>query len=75
MDYEVHISKGSMFNTPPVFPVYTSMLTLKWLKEKGGIEIEGYRFSESEDRRKVVIKSVRKRLGDDDNVSDTKTSN
>ena len=37
MDYQVHISKGSMFNTPPVFPVYASMLNLEWLKNKGGI--------------------------------------
>jgi phosphoserine aminotransferase len=37
MDYKVHIGKGSMFNTPPVFPVYTSMLNLDWLKNKGGI--------------------------------------
>jgi len=37
MDYKVHISKSSMFNTPPVFAVYTSMLTLEWLKELGGI--------------------------------------
>ncbi|GAA4269638.1 3-phosphoserine/phosphohydroxythreonine transaminase [Hyunsoonleella aestuarii] len=37
MDYKVHIDKGSMFNTPPVFPVYTSMLTLEWLKNLGGI--------------------------------------
>ncbi len=37
MDYKIHIDKGSMFNTPPVFAVYTSMLTLEWLKNKGGI--------------------------------------
>ena len=37
MDYKVQISKGSMFNTPPVFAVYTSMLTLEWLKDLGGI--------------------------------------
>lgn len=37
LDYQVHISKGSMFNTPPVFPVYVSMLTMEWLKEQGGI--------------------------------------
>lgn len=37
MDYKVHIEKSSMFNTPPVFAVYTSMLTLQWLKNKGGI--------------------------------------
>lgn len=38
LDYQVHIDKESMFNTPPVFAVYTSMLTLKWLKDNGGIE-------------------------------------
>jgi phosphoserine aminotransferase len=38
MDYKVQISKGSMFNTPPVFPVYSSMLNLQWLKNKGGIK-------------------------------------
>jgi phosphoserine aminotransferase len=37
LDYKIHISKDSMFNTPPVFAVYTSMLNLKWLKAKGGI--------------------------------------
>ncbi len=37
MDYKVHISKSSMFNTPPVFAVYTSMLTLEWLRNLGGI--------------------------------------
>ncbi len=38
LDYRVHISKDSMFNTPAVFPVFTSMLTLEWLKNLGGIE-------------------------------------
>ncbi|MGV6846266.1 MAG: 3-phosphoserine/phosphohydroxythreonine transaminase [Lutibacter sp.] len=37
LDYQVHLSKGSMFNTPPVFAVYVSMLTLQWLKDLGGI--------------------------------------
>ena len=37
LDYKVHIDKSSMFNTPPVFAVYTSMLTLQWLKDLGGI--------------------------------------
>ncbi len=41
LDYQVHINKDSMFNTPPVFPIYVSMLTLEWLKDLGGIsEIE-----------------------------------
>jgi phosphoserine aminotransferase len=37
MDYKAQISKGSMFNTPPVFPIYVCMLTLQWLKDLGGI--------------------------------------
>ncbi len=37
LDYQIHIDKESMFNTPPVFAVYTCMLTLNWLKENGGI--------------------------------------
>ncbi len=39
LDYNTHISKDSMFNTPPVFPIYVSMLTLQWLKELGGVEV------------------------------------
>ena len=38
MDYKVHIEKSSMFNTPPVFAVYVSMLTMEWLKSIGGIK-------------------------------------
>ena len=37
LDYQVHIGKDSMFNTPSVFAVYVSMLTLQWLKDLGGI--------------------------------------
>ncbi|HET8839556.1 MAG TPA: 3-phosphoserine/phosphohydroxythreonine transaminase [Flavobacteriaceae bacterium] len=41
LNYSVHVGKGSMFNTPSVFPTYVSMLTLRWLKKNGGItEIE-----------------------------------
>lgn len=39
LSYATHADKGSMFNTPSVFAVYTSMLTLEWLKEKGGISV------------------------------------
>jgi len=38
LDYSVHLGKDSMFNTPPVFAVYTSMLTMEWLKNLGGIQ-------------------------------------
>lgn len=37
LDYQVHIKGESMFNTPPVFPIYVSMLTLQWLKDRGGV--------------------------------------
>jgi phosphoserine aminotransferase len=41
MDYRDHIENGSMLNTPPVFAVYVCMLTLRWLRQRGGItEIE-----------------------------------
>ena len=37
LSYKVHAGKDSMFNTPPVFAVYVSMLTMQWLKDLGGI--------------------------------------
>ncbi|MEQ8909046.1 MAG: 3-phosphoserine/phosphohydroxythreonine transaminase [Vicingaceae bacterium] len=37
LDLRTHIKKDSMFNTPPVYPVYVSMLTLEWLKKNGGV--------------------------------------
>ncbi|MFI5152661.1 MAG: 3-phosphoserine/phosphohydroxythreonine transaminase [Chitinophagales bacterium] len=37
MDYRKHIEAGSMLNTPPVFAVYVCLLTLRWLKNQGGI--------------------------------------
>jgi phosphoserine aminotransferase len=36
LNYKMHIEKESMYNTPAVFAVYVSMLTLRWIKEKGG---------------------------------------
>lgn len=38
LNYQIHIDKDSMFNTPAVFAVYVSMLTLEWLKDLGGIK-------------------------------------
>lgn len=37
LDYRNHIKEGSMLNTPPVFAVYVALLTLRWLKKKGGV--------------------------------------
>jgi phosphoserine aminotransferase len=38
LNYQTHIDKESMFNTPPVVPIYAALQTLKWLKENGGVE-------------------------------------
>ncbi len=38
LDYRIHIDKGSVFNTAPVFAIYTSMLTLRWIKKMGGLQ-------------------------------------
>ncbi|MGN0236648.1 MAG: 3-phosphoserine/phosphohydroxythreonine transaminase [Lepagella sp.] len=38
LDYRTHIKKGSMFNTPPVLPIYSALMTLRYYKEQGGIK-------------------------------------
>lgn len=38
LDYRTHIAKQSSFNTPPVFPIYVTMLTLDWIIENGGVD-------------------------------------
>ncbi|WP_026450066.1 3-phosphoserine/phosphohydroxythreonine transaminase [Aequorivita capsosiphonis] len=50
LNYKVQIEKDSMFNTPAVFPVYVSMLTLQWLKDLGGISV-----IEKENNKKAEI--------------------
>lgn len=37
LDYQLHIANGSMYNTPPVFPIYVAMLTMRWIKSVGGL--------------------------------------
>ena len=37
LNYETHIKKGSMFNTPPVLPIYSALMTLRYYKEQGGV--------------------------------------
>jgi phosphoserine aminotransferase len=37
LDYRIHINNGSMFNTPPVVPIFAALQTLRWLKDKGGV--------------------------------------
>ncbi|MBO7266149.1 MAG: 3-phosphoserine/phosphohydroxythreonine transaminase [Bacteroidaceae bacterium] len=38
LNYQTHVEGGSMFNTPPVLPIYSAMLTLRWIKANGGVE-------------------------------------
>ena len=50
LNYQTHLSKDSMFNTPSVFPVYVSILTLEWLKDLGGIS-----FIEKVNQKKATL--------------------
>lgn len=38
LDYRTFIKENSLYNTPPVFPIYVSMLTLRWIKKSGGLK-------------------------------------
>ena len=38
LNYQTHIDNGSMFNTPPVVPIYSALLTLRWVKAQGGVK-------------------------------------
>ena len=38
LDYRTHISKGSMFNTPPVVPIYSALMNLRYIKAHGGVQ-------------------------------------
>ncbi|MEO5582901.1 MAG: 3-phosphoserine/phosphohydroxythreonine transaminase [Saprospiraceae bacterium] len=38
LDYKTYIAENSLYNTPPVFPIYVCMLTLRWLKQLGGLK-------------------------------------
>ena len=38
LDYRTHIEKGSMFNTPPVVPIYSALMNMRWVKAQGGVK-------------------------------------
>ena len=38
LDYRTHVEQGSMFNTPPVVPIYSALETLRWIKRNGGVQ-------------------------------------
>jgi phosphoserine aminotransferase len=67
VDYRTHISKNSLFNTPPVINVYSSLQTLKWLKDLGGLaEVEKRNIQKSRlvydeiDRNKLFVGTAAK---------------
>lgn len=67
LDYRTHIEKESMFNTPPVLPIYSTLQTLKWYKELGGLkEIEKLNIAKANllydeiDRNKLFLGTANK---------------
>lgn len=67
LDYRIHIEKESMFNTPPVLPIYSCLQTLKWYKELGGLkEIEKLNIAKADllygeiDRNKLFVGTAAK---------------
>ena len=55
LDYQTHIDKVSAFNTPPVFPVYVSLLTMKWVEEQGGVDAMAER---NRDKAKILYDAI-----------------
>lgn len=55
LDYRTHVEKGSMFNTPPVVPIYSALETLRWIKRAGGVEEMARR---AEERAKLLYSEI-----------------
>lgn len=55
LDYRTHVEKGSMFNTPPVVPIFCALQTLKWIKANGGVEAMQKR---AEERAEVFYSEI-----------------
>ncbi len=49
LNYQTHIDGGSMFNTPPVLPIYSALMNLRWIKKMGGVEVMAKRAKERAD--------------------------
>jgi phosphoserine aminotransferase len=65
LNYQTHIDGGSMFNTPPVVPIYAALQTLRWIKAEGGVaEMERRAIERAEmlyneiDRNKMFVGTV-----------------
>ena len=55
LDYRTHVEKGSMFNTPPVVPIYCALETLRWIKANGGVQEMDHRAIE---RARIVYDEI-----------------
>jgi len=55
LNYRTHIAKDSAFNTPPVFPIYVSMLVMEWVKKQGGLNAMQ---QINEDKAKVLYDAI-----------------
>ncbi|WP_276909562.1 3-phosphoserine/phosphohydroxythreonine transaminase [Hallella colorans] len=55
LNYTTHVDKGSMFNTPPVVPIYSLMETMRWVKAEGGVKEMDRRAKE---RAKIVYDEI-----------------
>ena len=55
LDYRTHVEKGSMFNTPPVVPIYCMLENLRWIKANGGVEAMEKRAKE---RAEIVYSEI-----------------
>jgi len=55
VDYQTHINKGSLYNTPPTFAIYMSLLVLRWIKEQGGLSALG---EKNEQKAKLLYNEI-----------------
>ena len=67
LDYQTHVEKESMFNTPPVLPIFSALQTLTWIKKAGGVEAMKKRAQERAnllygeiDRNKLFVGTAKK---------------
>jgi phosphoserine aminotransferase len=55
LDYRTHVEKGSMFNTPPVVPIYSLLETMRWVKAQGGVKEMDRR---AQERAKILYDEI-----------------
>ena len=55
LNYQTHVDKGSMFNTPPVVPIYSALMNLRWIKAQGGVKEMARR---AEERASIIYNEI-----------------